>query len=208
MLSAGEFPVYIPSPDTSLPHNVQTQQKKTPLGIKSRFLVPILVPSTPSHSNLICAPAFSNLKKNPTKQLKSETVRKATKFHLCLPSEAVLVDIHLQLLNAKRPRASVCVVPLLGSFPSQMSRVAWKQGNSLANCFLCTQKHCVYSHGIIKTSTSTLERQWDEGAVFLTLAYKEKTWGLLFIFSWTHSPGKVSTPRQLKLHVAPHQIYK
>lgn len=108
MLSAGEFPVYVHSPDTSLTQNIQTEQKKRSLGIKTRFLVPILAPSTPSHSNLICAPVFSNLKKSQPKQMKNETGRKAKKFHLCLPSEAVLVNIHLQLPNAKHPRACVC----------------------------------------------------------------------------------------------------
>jgi len=58
MLAAREFPVYIHSPDICMTHAIQTQQKKTPLGIKIRFLILILVPSTPSHSNQICALDF------------------------------------------------------------------------------------------------------------------------------------------------------
>lgn len=58
MLSGGELPVYLHSPDTWMTQAIQTQQKKEPLGIKIKLLVPILVPSTLSHSSLICTPDF------------------------------------------------------------------------------------------------------------------------------------------------------
>lgn len=90
----------------------------------------------------------------------------------------LMYTCNYQMLNIQGP---VCVVPLLGSFHCYISTIAWKQGKSQANCFLCTQKHCIYSHGTIKTSISTLERQWEEGAVFNS-RMKGKNWELWCLF--------------------------
>lgn len=129
-------------------------------------------------------------------------VEKPLKSIFAFPQKLFLLTYtcNYQMLNIQGP---VCVVPLLGSFHSHISRIAWKQGNSLANCFLCTQKHCIYSHGIIKTSISTLERQWEEGAVFNSRMKGKKLGTLVFIFPeliqqgvWAH-PGSWNCARLL-----------
>lgn len=132
------------------------------------------------------------------KRLTTKRGRKSTEFHLCFLPEAVLVDVHNnQMLNFQE---AVCAVPHLqheqnclegGKFPSKLLSMypealylqPWHYKNT-------------YFHS---------KRQIEKGAVFLALTSNKKIGDLT---SFETLPVRVSTSRELKLHVAPHHIYK
>lgn len=119
--------------------------------------------------------------------MKNETGRKAIKFHLCPPSEANVCGPTFGKLSLPHKQGCLETGKLPSKLFSMYSEALYLEPWHYKN------KH-FHSWAAVRGR-----------AVFLTLAQKEKTWGLwrlFFLNSFTREG------EQLKLHAAPHQIFK